>query len=196
VSEHVGGQEHACLFSNGHVIDLGTLGGDTSEARGINNLGVIVGYAYNAAGNFFGFTYQNGTMTPIGTLGGSWSIAYAINDQNQIAGQAYTRGNRAAHAFRLSNGQMVDLGSLGGSSSWGFAINNSGTVVGFATTRTNQSHAFVSTNGGRMQDLNRLIPTNTGWVLAQANGINDAGQIVGYGTIRGQTHAFLLTLVQ
>ena len=79
-------------------------------------------------------------MTPIGTLGGSWSIAYAINDQDQIAGQAYTRGNRAAHAFRLSGGQMVDLGSLGGSSSWGLAINNSGTVVGFATTRTNVYH--------------------------------------------------------
>ena len=132
-------------------------------------------------------------MTPLGTLGGSWSIAYAINDNNQIAGQAYTRGNRAAHAFRLSDGQMVDLGSLGGSSSWGLAINNSGAVVGFATTRANEYHAFISTNGGRMQDLNRLIPRNSGWVLGQANGINDAGQIVGYGTIRGQTHAFLLT---
>ena len=96
------------------MIDLGTLGGATSKARGINNLGVIVGYAYNAAGNFLGFTYQNGTMTPIGTLGGSWSIAYAINDQNQIAGQAYTRNNRAAHAFRLSAGVMADLGTLGG----------------------------------------------------------------------------------
>ena len=95
----LGGQDHACLFSNGQVIDLGTLGGDTSNAYGINNLGVIAGYSYNSSGDFLGFIYQNGTMTPIGTLGGSWSIAYAINDQNQIAGQAYTRGNRAAHAF-------------------------------------------------------------------------------------------------
>ena len=68
--------------------------------------------------------------------------------------------------------------------------------MGYATTRTNQYHAFVSTNGARMQDLNRLIPTNTGWVLLQANGINDAGQIVGYGTIRGQDHAFVLTPLQ
>lgn len=196
-SAQLGGQDHACLFSNGQVIDLGTLGGYTSNAYGINNLGVIVGYSYNSAGNFLGFIYQNGTMTPIGTLGGSFSIAYAINDQNQITGQAYTRGNRAAHAFlRLSDGQMVDLGSLGGSSSWGLAINNSGTVVGFATTRTNNSHAFVSSNGSRMQDLNRLIPTNTGWVLLQANGINDVGQIAGWGTIRGQTHAFILTAAQ
>ena len=91
---------------------------------------------------------------------------------------------------------MVDLDSLGGSSSWGLSINNSGTVVGFATTRQNEHHAFVSINGGRMQDLNRLIPPNTGWVLGEAHGINDVGQIAGYGTIRGRTHAFLLTPVQ
>jgi probable HAF family extracellular repeat protein len=36
---------------------------------------VIVGYSYNAAGNFLGFRYRNGTMTALGTLGGSWSIA-------------------------------------------------------------------------------------------------------------------------
>jgi len=88
---------------------------------------------------------------------------------------------------------MVDLGSLGGSASWGLALNNSGTVVGFATTRVNDYHAFVSFNGAAMQDLNKLIPRRSGWVLGQANGINDAGQIVGYGTTHGQTHAFLLT---
>jgi probable HAF family extracellular repeat protein len=58
------------------------------------------------------------------------------------------------------------------------------------------NHAFVSINGARMQDLNRLIPPNAGCVLGQANAIKDAGQIVGYGTIRGQTYAFLLTPVQ
>jgi probable HAF family extracellular repeat protein len=65
--------------------------------------------------------------------------------------------------------------------------------VGFSTTRRNDYHAFVSTNGSKMQKLNKLIAPNNGWVLGQANGINDAGQIVGYGTIGGQTHAFLLT---
>jgi probable HAF family extracellular repeat protein len=195
-SDTISGDDHAFLYSNGQMTDLGTLGGDSSTAHSINNLGVVVGYSYNAAGDFLGFIYQNGAMTALGTLGGSWSIAYAINDQNQIAGQAYTRGNRAAHAFRLTNGQMVDLGTLGGSSSWGLGINNSGTVVGFSTTRNNVYHAFVSTNGARMQDLNRLIPQGSGWVLGQANDINSAGQITGYGTIRGQTHAFLLSPVQ
>jgi probable HAF family extracellular repeat protein len=44
-----------------------------------------------------------------------------------------------------------------------------------------------------MQDLNSLIPVGSGWVLSIANGINDSGEIVGYGLIHGKTHGFLLT---
>jgi len=42
-------------------------------------------------------------------------------------------------------------------------------------------------------DLNTLIPKNSGWYLECAQGINDAGDIVGFGTINGSTHAFLAT---
>src|SRR5207249_2235370 len=125
--------------------------------------------------------------------GGTWSTADAINDRNQITGQAYTRNNFEAHAFRLSNGTMTDLGTLGHFYSWGLAINNSGTVVGRATIPDNSEHAFISTNRGRMQDLNTMIPAGSGWVLAEATAINDAGQIAGYGTVNGEEHAFLLT---
>jgi probable HAF family extracellular repeat protein len=44
-----------------------------------------------------------------------------------------------------------------------------------------------------MLDLNNLIPANSGWLLQIANAINDQGQIVGQGTLNGQTEAFLLT---
>jgi hypothetical protein len=44
-----------------------------------------------------------------------------------------------------------------------------------------------------MQDLNDLIPANSGWVLINANAINDAGQITGYGTKGGHNYGFLLT---
>jgi hypothetical protein len=47
-----------------------------------------------------------------------------------------------------------------------------------------------------MQDLNNLIPAGTGWVLQEGAAINDTGQIAGYGTLHGQTHAFLLIPVQ
>jgi len=44
-----------------------------------------------------------------------------------------------------------------------------------------------------MKDLNKLIPTGSGWVLQQAFGINNAGQIVGTGTHNGQSRGFLLS---
>ena len=46
-----------------------------------------------------------------------------------------------------------------------------------------------------MVDLNTLIDPLSGWELVTAWGINDAGQITGYGLIGGETHAFLLTPV-
>jgi hypothetical protein len=42
-----------------------------------------------------------------------------------------------------------------------------------------------------MTDLNTLIPADSGWYLEGAASINDAGEIVGYGTINGNSHAFL-----
>jgi probable HAF family extracellular repeat protein len=44
-----------------------------------------------------------------------------------------------------------------------------------------------------MMDLNTLIDPLSGWTLNIANDINDTGWIVGYGTVGGKTHAFLLT---
>ena len=48
---------------------------------------------------------------------------------------------------------------------------------------------------GRMMDLNDLVPTNSGWEMMEARGINTAGQIVGWGIHAGHTNAFLLTPV-
>lgn len=50
-------------------------------------------------------------------------------------------------------------------------------------------------SNGECHDLNNLIPAGSGWELQYASGINDVGQIVGYGTYSGLTRAFLLTPV-
>jgi probable HAF family extracellular repeat protein len=89
---------------------------------------------------------------------------------------------------------MTDLGTLTGPlfTSWGLSINDSGVVVGYSDYQDTY-HAFVY-SGGKMKDLNKLIAAGSGWVLEQAFGINNAGQIVGTGTHNGQEHGFLLTL--
>jgi probable HAF family extracellular repeat protein len=55
---------------------------------------------------------------------------------------------------------------------------------------TDARHAFLYSGSGPMQDLNDLISPDSGWTLCEAGGINDSGQIVGYGEIGGNTHAF------
>jgi len=140
----------------------------------------------------FGFVWRNGKMIKMGTLGGPWSQAYAINNKGQVTGLAYTKSG-GAHAFITSGSTLVDLGTISGptSTTWGFGINNSGVVVG-QSTFTNTYHAFVYSSG-KMKDLNKLIPAGSGWVLTEADSINDSGQIVGTGMHNGQQHAFLLT---
>ena len=133
-------------------------------------------------------------MTDLGTLGGAQSIAYAINDGGQIVGYA-SPPNSSVHAFLYSAGKMTDLGVFY-DSSVAEAINNSGVVVGSAyvlnSNGTADNHAFIYT-GGKLRDLNNLIPSGSGWVLTEATGINDTGQIVCNGSnASGYTHAFLL----
>ena len=49
---------------------------------------------------------------------------------------------------------------------------------------------------GVMTDLNTVLnASGVGWTLESAEGINDSGQIVGYGLIGGVQHAFLLDVV-
>ena len=112
----------------------------------------------------------------------------------QITGQAYLAGNAKAHAFLFSGGKMTDLGALNVYSA-GMAINRSGVIVGQADVKNNTEflvyHAVIFQSGA-IEDLNQQIPAGTGWVLNTATSINDTGQIVGAGTLKGAQHAFLL----
>jgi probable HAF family extracellular repeat protein len=64
-------------------------------------------------------------------------------------------------------------------------------VVGVSRLSDNTRHAFVY-DGQSFYDLNDLIPSGSGWLLNEANAINDDGLIVGTGTNGGQTRGFLL----
>ena len=89
---------------------------------------------------------------------------------------------------------MHDLGTLGGTNSRALAVNKSGRVVGWSEVTGGETHAFLF-SGSSMKDLNAFTP-NSGWVLQQATGINDGGQIVGTGIHNGNTRGFLLTPVR
>jgi len=157
----------------------------------------VVGTSSNSSGRNHAFIYSDGSLQDLGTLAGDkYSDAYGINNKSQIVGDSFNVSNDGfpsmKHAFLYSDGLFQDLGTLGGNSSEARGINDQGQVVGDSSTGGGRTHAFLYRDG-MLNDLNSLIPADSGWTLQNALGINQDGQIVGYGIINGETHAFLTT---
>lgn len=201
---------HAFIWSPGNMRDIGTLaGGDRSVGRSINEGGQVAGestYGRRNATLAFRFTNAAEGMVSLGTLAGGFnSSGYGINNSGQVVGESDTgpilhpfgrvRGFPffGTHAFLWTEGDgMRDLGHLGGGTSRATAISNTGQVVGTSSLIDATSHAFSWTSREGMIDLNTLLPLNSGWVLLDAGGVNDKGQITGYGLHNGVGRAFRL----
>jgi probable HAF family extracellular repeat protein len=207
------GSNHAFFMTNfmlGSMMDLGTAGGTNSEACCINSNRMVVGGAMMSTGIMQPIMSTNAMfgsssmMTMgMGSMGASGGQSWFVNDMGDTAGMAQMPGGNH-HAFVSGGGGMmgrmnVDLGTLGGTNSIAYCINSAGDVVGMAELTNGGYHAFMVTNalGGmvRMMDLNQMVPTNSGWELMEARGMNASGQIIGWGMHAGHTNAFLLTPV-
>jgi probable HAF family extracellular repeat protein len=166
------------------------------SAYDINNAGKIVGNEYVGDGITKSYIINSDNSNPvlIETLGGRASHARAINNNNQVVGSSdYSVNNIFQHAFLYSNGQLRDINGFNAPQSFAYDINDAGSIVGNINLTTfGDPRAFVH-DGTTMRNLNSLIPQNSGWILQEARGINNAGQIVGRGTFNNQLRAFLLT---
>ena len=186
--------EHACAWNAGTLSDLGTLGGSSSTALGLDDSGRIVGGSFTTGDvAMHACLWQNGLRFDLGTLGGLTSQAYAVNGSGQIVGISDTPASGPAHAMLVTvdgaGGVLsrVDLGAPAGSNSAAYAINGAGTIVGVANY-----HAAIWTSG-TLTDLNTLIPAGSGWELQVASSISPGGRIAGWGTHNGMYRAFILT---
>ena len=137
-----GAPQHAFLYKNASWVDLGTLGGNESIARAINDSGQIVGLSYTITNDFLhAFLYENGTMMDIGSLGGNPTQAWDINNSGQIVGHSGMGSGQ--HAFLYDSGSMIDLGTLGGTQSRALGINDFGQIVGDSTDSFGNTHAVL-----------------------------------------------------
>jgi len=161
----------------------------SSWGYGINSAGDIVGEIDGYPADYaFRWTEKTG-LTDAGELPTSgWTLASAINDAGVVAGSATTDD----HLYDDPDGALVwtpsgarnDLAICASSTCYAEAkaINQTGVVVG----HFNYTAFRWSASGG----LEYLIGTPA-LLTSRANGINDAGQVVGEGSVGHGTFALL-----
>jgi len=166
-SATVAGRAQAFVHDRGGMRNIDPFGSaGESYARGINNLGDVVGQFLIADQTaHHAFLYKEDVFHDIGFSGSPETVAFAINDEGRVVGATLVPYEDVC--FDPSQGKD-------------------------AVCTKYAEHAFVYEDG-RSADLNALIPADVGWELAWAFDINRHGQIVGYGSLNGSFRAFLLT---
>jgi len=171
--------DHALLYREQHVTDLGWFGGTGSLGNAINDRGQLAGVVVGSDGRTgTAFIWDGGSISKLPSLGGFFTSPNDINNAGQVAGFGYTPTGSATpqHAFFWNGKTMVDLGALSmlaKGESWAFALNSKGDVVGRGSVG-----AFLYSRGA-LSDLNSLADT-AGLFLDIAFSISDDGVILVY----------------
>ena len=177
--------------------ELGTLGGQSSNAVSLSASGAVAGSSETAAGatHAFLWTDRDG-MRDLGTLGGADSHATAVSSSGAVVGDV-DLSTDASHAFLWTAADgMRDLGTLGGPRSMANAVNSAGLVVGTSLLSVGgPTEAFLWTRDRGMIDLGSLGGIGRPSVpRSVAVAVSDSGVVVGRAlNAREVTHAFVWT---
>ncbi|WP_334106509.1 PEP-CTERM sorting domain-containing protein [Methylobacillus sp.] len=146
-SYQTAGNSIPTLWSNGNIINLGTLGGIHGQARDINDLGQIVGTSNLSGNNATHATlWENGNIIDLGTLTGAGSsYAFGINNIGQIVGESngFATLWQDGNIFNLND--LIDP-ALGWTLREARDINTSGQIVGWGSmTGSGNTFGFILT---------------------------------------------------
>lgn len=159
--------EHAFLWRDGVMTDLGTLGGPNSSVPFPvkDDKGLVVGVAQTAE---------------IDPLGESWGNTFVCTSATCQGSENLVRG------FLWKDGVMTALPTLGGNNNGALGVNNRGQIVGGAETANQDPNCappqvldIRAVVWGPQPGQIEALPTFPGDSSAVALAINDQGQVVG-----------------
>ncbi len=167
------------------AVDLGTLGGQNSQAVSFGPNGDIVGWSDNGDGGRRGFHYADGIITELPPLGGSESWAYGINSAGLVVGSAATDDGKV-YPTTCTNDVPAALQILGTGFGDANAVNAAGAIAGYAEDVNGNQHAWI------VQNENVTMLPGLGGNESSAWDIADNGATVGAATSTlGQERAVL-----
>jgi probable HAF family extracellular repeat protein len=203
------------LASDYRIIDLGTLGGDTSVATAINDRGHVVGYSTDEDGQTRAFIYYNGRMRNIGSPRGE-SRASDISNRGHVGGYFLNNsGSARGFVWRRTEGftVMEDLVRKGNRNSYVYAVEKNGVAYGQSNNRpvvwreadpralSSRNGAVFNVSGGRVpvgelqgDPFSFRPPLRLDNDTGRALGINDNREIVGWQSFGGDRQAVLWRL--
>jgi hypothetical protein len=154
--------------------------------KAVNERGDMVGDAYDDRGHYHAFSWSPASGQRIIDPADSYSSAVSINSAGhillQVGSEAYLDDTRHLRHLDLSgkfyNGVQ--------------AMNDCDVVVGAYGPDSEHYRAFLWAGNGGFRDLNSFVPDDSGWELQSAAAINNQGEIVGSGELRGDDRGFLL----
>ena len=154
--------------------------------KAVNERGDMVGDAYDDRGHYHAFAWSPVSGQRSIDPADSYSSAVAINSAGhillQVGSEAYLDDTRHLRHLDLSgkfyNGVQ--------------AMNDCDVVVGAYGPDSEHYRAFLWTEAQGFRDLNSFVRSDSGWELQSAAAINNQGELVGSGEVRGDDRGFLL----
>jgi len=142
---------------------------------------------WDIAGNVYDLDFPD-NLDKIGSRGRD-SIVRAANDTGTAVGSTFYFPGEQPFFWNAAGKGLLGMlpGSLEGDA---YGINTIGQVVGWLDNGS--GHRAMLWSGPVITDLNDLIDPLSGWVLTEANCLNNAGQIAGIGMLNGIQRAFLI----
>ncbi|HUL98308.1 MAG TPA: RHS repeat-associated core domain-containing protein, partial [Mycobacterium sp.] len=202
----VGTASHAYRYTDGVGFrDLGTLpGGTNSFAFGVDRFGTVVGASqvagtpstgFERLGHAYVFTDALGGMLDLNSLvspASGWTLIAAHRISGDfVAGYGKKNSLQRAFRIRISNGAVDDVTGSWATGSVANATNSYGDVVGtLLDSGGGVQAAFVYSDQFGLKNLNDLVAPASNWTLLAATGVNDVGDVVGWGTHNGAAAAF------